>query len=366
MDRTKVNFVEQINYFNRYMEDNPLPPIAQLLWFKLFDIYNRSGWKEEFQADNFRLTSLIGVGSQKTFINYRQNLVDAGLIEFTPGHKRCPSKYKIIRLIRNEYGEIEPEKQCNFDSVSGTKTDEIQCKNDNVSDSKNEIGCKNYSVSDSVNDTINQNEETFSVNSEVYLSSKLHPYINNKPKQINNSVINNTLTSTNVDDAPVDENKTKKKQTKQERIDWEFLRDYWNDHCNNMRRIKGDISEARKKKVRSLLKQKKITIDDLTQVIDKAAMMPFLNGGGSRGWRANFDFILKPEKFQNIVENYYDMDPVPQNRGQGPTVQQVDDYLDAIADGSIPLFGDYDGCQRNDQDNKKNQTYLPDVVFEVD
>lgn len=41
------------------------------------------------------------------------------------------------------------------------------------------------------------------------------------------------------------------------------------------------------------------------QVIRDAARSPFLNGNGSRGWRASIDWILKPNNFPRIMEGLY-------------------------------------------------------------
>ena len=44
----------------------------------------------------------------------------------------------------------------------------------------------------------------------------------------------------------------------------------------------------------------------LITAIDKAAASPFLNGDNRRGWRANFDWIFRPNNFIKIIENNYD------------------------------------------------------------
>jgi hypothetical protein len=47
------------------------------------------------------------------------------------------------------------------------------------------------------------------------------------------------------------------------------------------------------------------------EVITRAAASPFLTGKNDRNWRADFDFILKPDSAHRILEGKYD--------GKGPT-----------------------------------------------
>ena len=48
----------------------------------------------------------------------------------------------------------------------------------------------------------------------------------------------------------------------------------------------------------------------------KVAESEFLKGGGSKGWRADFDFMLKQSSFTRLLEGVYD-GPVGGQRGTG-------------------------------------------------
>ena len=47
------------------------------------------------------------------------------------------------------------------------------------------------------------------------------------------------------------------------------------------------------------------TPTEIYEAFQKAASTPFLTGQNERGWRANFDFIIKPDNMQKILEEAY-------------------------------------------------------------
>ena len=48
--------------------------------------------------------------------------------------------------------------------------------------------------------------------------------------------------------------------------------------------------------------------DALYEAVEKAAKSFFLNGGGSKGWKAKFDWIFGPDNFKKVLEGNYDND----------------------------------------------------------
>lgn len=91
-----MDYIKQINAFERWCDSNYLPPLSQLLWYKLFKLNNRLGWDQWVQIDNLRLMVEIQVRREATLIGLRDKLLDAKLIEYKKGHKGSPNKYKII------------------------------------------------------------------------------------------------------------------------------------------------------------------------------------------------------------------------------------------------------------------------------
>lgn len=62
-------------------------------------------------------------------------------------------------------------------------------------------------------------------------------------------------------------------------------------------------------------------IEKVIAVIHKAGESDFLNGKNDKAWRADFEWILRPENFVKVMEGKYD------NRLQ-PEKKRVDGYYD--------------------------------------
>lgn len=103
-----MNYLLEINAFERKMRESPLPIAAQLMWYKLVQFCNGLRWPETFQLDTARLSELMVGSSKHTVIEARRALIEAGFLEFKPGSKKCPSTYKLISQISVEPVEPEP------------------------------------------------------------------------------------------------------------------------------------------------------------------------------------------------------------------------------------------------------------------
>lgn len=103
-----MNYLLEINAFERKMRESPLPIAAQLMWYKLMQFCNGLRWPETFQLDTARLSELMVGSSKHTVIEARRALIEAGFLEFKPGGKKCPSTYKLISQISVEPVEPEP------------------------------------------------------------------------------------------------------------------------------------------------------------------------------------------------------------------------------------------------------------------
>mgnify|MGYP000859283456 FL=1 len=103
-----MNYLLEINAFERKMRESPLPIAAQLMWYKLMQFCNGLRWPETFQLDTTRLSELMVGSSKHTVIEARRALIEAGFLEFKPGSKKCPSTYKLISQISVEPVEPEP------------------------------------------------------------------------------------------------------------------------------------------------------------------------------------------------------------------------------------------------------------------
>lgn len=110
-ERRIMNYIQELNYFERWLETNHLSSTSQLLWYKLMCLTNRSNWSEWIQVDNQRLKAMIQVSRDDMFIKIRNELIQAGLVEYQKGKKGCPSKYHLVSFTciygGNNVGENE-------------------------------------------------------------------------------------------------------------------------------------------------------------------------------------------------------------------------------------------------------------------
>jgi hypothetical protein len=65
------------------------------LFYELVALCNERSWPTEFQYSNPLLCATLGI-SEKSLISARNRLKQAGLLEFTSGHKRSPTVYRFL------------------------------------------------------------------------------------------------------------------------------------------------------------------------------------------------------------------------------------------------------------------------------
>lgn len=104
-----MNYIEEINRFERWLETNYLPAQSQLLWYKLLMLFNRCGWAEWITVDNQRLMGLIQCESKNTFLRVRNQLLETGLISYRKGKKGAPSQYHLIGFSSKNEPKMKPE-----------------------------------------------------------------------------------------------------------------------------------------------------------------------------------------------------------------------------------------------------------------
>ncbi len=102
-----MNYLREINAFERRMRRAPLSVNAQLLWYKLMQFNNGLMWEPEFRLDNDRLCTMLGRKMSKTvMVAARGELIESGLLIFTPGVKSKPSTYRLVSVDAMEAPEL--------------------------------------------------------------------------------------------------------------------------------------------------------------------------------------------------------------------------------------------------------------------
>lgn len=81
----------------------------------------------------------------------------------------------------------------------------------------------------------------------------------------------------------------------------------WNDGCGGLPQVR-ELSTARRKKANAL-GARYPNPEDWQEVMKRIRSSPFLTGQSDRGWKANFDWLLRPETVTKILEGQYDSSP---------------------------------------------------------
>ncbi len=125
----RIDYIKQLNGFERWLESHYLPSAAQLLYYKLLSINNMAGWCEWIQVDNQRVMSRCQMSREATLVENRNKLIEAGLIEFQRGKKGSPNKYKIctFKSVGKTVGEtvVQTEVQTVGETVVQTEVQTV-------------------------------------------------------------------------------------------------------------------------------------------------------------------------------------------------------------------------------------------------
>lgn len=97
-----MTYIERLNEFNRWLESNALPGNAQLMYFRLLNVFNRAGWPESVQVDTLRLMALTDCQKAAAY-RARDKLVETGFIGYKKGSKGKPTAYFLFDK-ETEYG----------------------------------------------------------------------------------------------------------------------------------------------------------------------------------------------------------------------------------------------------------------------
>lgn len=98
---------------------------------------------------------------------------------------------------------------------------------------------------------------------------------------------------------------------KEDKIDFEKVRQQFNRimEAKKIPKLKGKIAGQRKAFFEARVRENGIV--SVYRVIIKAAQSNFLNGGGGKGWIANFEWIFRPNNFPKVLDGYYDNQQPP-------------------------------------------------------
>lgn len=237
-----MNYIAEINGFERWLETHPMPVLAQLLWYKLLYWSSRAGWPEWTQVDNRRLMVSLQIAREASLTESRDRLVNAGLLEYQKGRKGVPGRYRIV-----SFSEKPTEYTYNL---------------------------KGQNVVQGV------------VYPEVYPVVQSVDIINNKKKQKEKS---------NTDVLP---------EKTEPSAPFITIQDLYNSVCGSYPRLV-KLSEARKKAIRARLKTG-YTVEDFRRLFEAAERSDFLRGRNKRNWRATFDWLIADANMAKVLDGNYE------------------------------------------------------------
>lgn len=86
------------------------------------------------------------------------------------------------------------------------------------------------------------------------------------------------------------------------KINFDLYADTYNTYCFNLPKIKA-LTEKRKTAIRKFAKE--FSLDDFKDICVNANNSNFLIGNNDRGWKADFDFLLRTDKAVAILEGKF-------------------------------------------------------------
>lgn len=99
------------------------------------------------------------------------------------------------------------------------------------------------------------------------------------------------------------ENSVDKESTRRAKVDYDQIKDLYNDICISLPRLTV-LSDKRKKAIKARLNA--YTIEQFTDVFKKAQASAFLTGSNQRNWQANFDWLIRDANFAKVLDGNYD------------------------------------------------------------
>ena len=90
---------------------------------------------------------------------------------------------------------------------------------------------------------------------------------------------------------------------KKEPFDYQSVVECFNSICKSLPRVH-KITDTRKRKIKMVFKQ--LDGESFETLFTKAEASDFLTGRSGKDWKADFDFIMRPDKAIKIMEGSYD------------------------------------------------------------
>ena len=299
---------------------NSISNNARILYTLLLDRHRisvKNGWFDDngevyiyFKREE--MENQIGL-SKVTIIKVMQELKDFFLVEEKKQGLNKPNKiYLLSPIISNDENPdpyLDPDSDYNPEKMPDYSYDSEHIENDTAGDihsllpTQQELNLRTY-----------KKYTAGSMETEPPKVQDLNP---NNNKLINNKKKNNYMSDNEVSktatavggavDPPTAAAEAENENTSRAvlSIPYSQILDLYNKLCEThglrpIRSING------KRKTQTAARFKEYGLNGFFDLFDRTAASVFLCGGGNRGWKADFDWLIAPSNMQNVLEGKYD------------------------------------------------------------
>jgi phage replication O-like protein O len=126
-------------------------------------------------------------------------------------------------------------------------------------------------------------------------------------------------------------NQTPKKETKEivkekhiastNTAPYKEIENLYHIHCPNLPKIRS-MNDARKRHLNARWQEYRKDISVFEELFKKAGASDFLNGGGKKGFKADFEWLILPTNMAKVLEGRYD------NRGRASPIREEEPEFD--------------------------------------
>lgn len=238
--------------------ENPqkVKPYHSAIYFFAIEHCNRLGWKQVFGFPTSMVLESIGMKSYNSYKKYFDELVDFGFIKV---HEYSKNQYSsnIIELTSKGKAQYKALDKALIKHTSKHTTKQRESTSESIDSIIKQITSNNITI-----EQINKEQREFLIK---FLTPSLK----------------------------ID------KITKEE---YDQIKMFFNETCKELPKII-KITETRKTIIRNILKKYKK--EEIGEVFKLVSTSNFMNGKNERGWKADFDWILKPKNFLKILEGNF-------------------------------------------------------------
>lgn len=282
-----MNYILQLNAFWEWADVNYLSPNEIALYLKLLGIANKTGWKQRFPVPN----GVLSMFNKTTLVRTREKLAERGLITYIKGKKGQAPLYGIAKLYGSDAEELNGTEEVYEESEEEAEevpeeVPEESAEDDNIG---TQIGTQISTKNDTENNIDAQIGTHISTQIGTHIGTQIGTHIGFKNDHIHKHKQNINETKTNniypLTPTPSD------------------VVDLFNRVCLSFPKVTR-LSDARLRTIKARLK--KYSIGEIEEAFKKAEQSDFLKGTNSRGWRADFDWLMKEGNIAKVLDGNYD------------------------------------------------------------